>query len=84
MAARLPIISTPEVGAVRALIQNGVNGIVVPTKDSIVLAQQIHYLINNTVLREEIADNAYQTALQYKLDKIAEIYSKTLKEVASS
>jgi len=71
MAARLPIISTPEVGAVRALIQNGVNGIVVPSKDSIVLAQQIHYLINNTVLREEIADNAYQTALQYKLDKIA-------------
>jgi len=81
MAARLPVISTNEVGAVRALIKNDINGIVIPSKNSEILAHEIDRLLQDIQLREILAKNAFETALKYKLDNIAKIYIQAIQNI---
>jgi glycosyltransferase involved in cell wall biosynthesis len=55
----LPVIATEAVGAAAGgLVQSGVNGFVVPERDSIALAQAIKYILTDTKLREEMSQNA--------------------------
>lgn len=52
MSQGLPIIAS-KVGAIPELVQDGVNGILVPSEDSRALTNAISYLIDNPLVREE-------------------------------
>ena len=55
----LPVIATGAVGAAAGgLVQSGVNGFVVPERDSVALAQAIERVLTDSSLREEMAQNA--------------------------
>ena len=55
----LPVIATEAVGAAAGgLVQSGVNGFVVPERDSVALAQAIERVLTDSSLREEMSQNA--------------------------
>jgi colanic acid/amylovoran biosynthesis glycosyltransferase len=62
MSMQIPVITTPVTGNTE-LIQNGVNGILVPERDPISLAEAIEKLINNPGFRAELGQQARQTIL---------------------
>lgn len=56
MALGLPCISTDcRPGGARTLISDGVNGVIVPVKNSIVLAEKMDYLLKNPAIAETLA-----------------------------
>lgn len=57
MALGMPVVST-DVGGMPYLIENGVNGILVPPKDPEVFAKAIVELVENPVKSEAISNNA--------------------------
>ncbi len=57
MATGVPVISTP-ISGIPEVIQHEHNGLLIPEKDSIRLAQAISTLINNHALRTTYAENA--------------------------
>lgn len=57
----LPVIATDAVGAATGgLVQDGVNGFVVPERDSQALAQAIGRVLRDAELRERMSQNARQ------------------------
>ena len=59
MALGLPCISTDcRPGGAKTLIENGVNGFIVPLRDSNAIASKIEYLIDNPSIAGFIANNA--------------------------
>ena len=54
LSAGKPVISTTAVGAAYDLIQNGVNGYIVPDKDSEALFQAIKMIINDSSKQKEM------------------------------
>lgn len=59
MALGLPCISTDcRPGGARALIEDGMNGFVVPRGDAKSLAEKMSYLLNNNEISQNIGLNA--------------------------
>jgi len=57
----VPVIATDAVGAAAGgLVQDGVNGFVVPERDSVALAQALRRILDNPDLRERFSQNARQ------------------------
>ena len=57
----VPVIATEAVGAAAGgLVQDGVNGFVVPERNSQALAQALHRILNDPDLRERLSRNARQ------------------------
>jgi glycosyltransferase involved in cell wall biosynthesis len=55
----VPVVATTAVGAAAGgLVQHGVNGFIVPERDSGALAEEIKRILRNTSLREELSQNA--------------------------
>ncbi|MBN2454772.1 glycosyltransferase family 4 protein [Candidatus Woesearchaeota archaeon] len=63
MSCELPVISTP-VGYVKNYIENGVNGLFFPKKDSVTLYRTISTLIDNAALRQRLGKNARKTIVE--------------------
>ena len=59
MSNMLPVIAS-DVGGIPEIIENGVNGILVPSENPKNLAKAIKQLLENTELRKKIAQNAYK------------------------
>ena len=59
MTHRLPIIATP-VGGIPELIQEGMQGLLVPVKDTVTLARAIDRLARDAVLRRRMGEAACQ------------------------
>ena len=70
MAASLPVIISPTVGA-RDLVVNGENGFVVDRTDASAVAQRIETLLKPDI-RESMARNARKTAVACSWEKVAE------------
>lgn len=49
----LPIISTKE-GAIPEIVEDSINGYIIPEKDPVILADKIELLINNPFLRQQM------------------------------
>lgn len=84
MAARKPVIST-SVGGVSELVVDGVTGILVPPRDSQVLAQGILRLAKDPDLRQRMGEMAQKRALErFDIVQTAReyeaLYLKLLKE----
>jgi len=55
----LPVIATDAVGAAAGgLLQDGINGFVLPERDSFALAQTLHRVLDDADLREQMSQNA--------------------------
>lgn len=55
----VPVIATDAVGAAAGgLVQDGVNGFIVPERDSAALAQALQRILDNPGLREQLSQNA--------------------------
>lgn len=83
MSSGLAPIST-DVGDVRDWISDGINGFVVPTKDPVILAEQIVYLLQNrNVLKEfgiKSREIVQERADYYKeMGKVEKIYEGLIK-----
>ena len=57
MAMKLPVVST-TVTAIPEIVEDGVNGLLVPPNDEIALADAIMKLMQNPQLREQLGENA--------------------------
>ena len=58
MSQRLPVIATP-VGCARAMVEDGVTGLIVPPRRPDVLAAAMQRLMGDTALRRRLADRAF-------------------------
>ncbi|WP_242049876.1 glycosyltransferase family 4 protein [Planktothricoides raciborskii] len=78
MACRCPVVST-EVGGPIDIIENGVNGYLVPVDDFTGLANHlIHILSLSDGEWQAMSDAAYATAINYTWDDATELFEKAL------
>ncbi|MGE5402256.1 MAG: glycosyltransferase [Ignavibacteriales bacterium] len=69
-AQGLPIVST-NVGGIKDSLTDGKDGLLVPPKNPVAMAEAIEILINNKPLRKEIISNGYRTVKEMTVEKFA-------------
>lgn len=82
MAAGLPVIAS-DIGPLREIINNGVDGLLIPAKDGDALRSAIERLIKNKDLMKKLAETATKTvrnrfSLKKRIKEIEEVYEKVL------
>ena len=82
MACGLPVIATEYHTAVRDIIENGQNGILVPTGDSGALAATMIHLIDDPHERKRLAENSVEIGTRYSVDAVMERWEQLLNELA--
>jgi len=65
MCLGLPIVAT-GVGGIPELVEDGVNGILVPPKNAVALAEAISTLVNNSSLRQQMGRKGYEKSFQWR------------------
>ena len=80
MALGLPIIST-NAGGMPYLIENGVNGLLIPVKDERIMAETIINLIKNQEKAMELSVNARKKAENFDENKVRIQWHKLLENV---
>lgn len=68
MAAGLPVIVTRNTGAP---VAHGENGVVVPARDSVAIAQALRSLVEDAVLYESLSERALETAASLTVERYA-------------
>jgi GalNAc-alpha-(1->4)-GalNAc-alpha-(1->3)-diNAcBac-PP-undecaprenol alpha-1,4-N-acetyl-D-galactosaminyltransferase len=84
LACGLPIISTDCPSGPREVIQDGINGVLVPSEDISALAKAMDYLMSNEVERKRLAENAPEASRRFSLDTVTEKWELLLHEVVHS
>ncbi len=85
MALGTMCISTDcEPGGARLLIEDGINGLIVPTGDAKKLAERILYAIDNPDRREEMAQIAKKIVKQFAPSIIEKMWLKIISDILSS
>lgn len=78
MAMGTPVIAS-EVGGLAFLVQDGVNGFHVPSRDPEALAERIYTLLEDDNCRKRLGQQAHQNALRYSwpliVDRVFKVYS---------
>lgn len=81
MFAGLPIVAS-RVGGIPELVQENVNGFLVPRSDSAALSQALKMLIADKSLREQMGQMSRQRALQkFTMHRMIEEYKKLYREM---
>lgn len=80
MASGLPVVAT-DVPGTREVVQDGVQGLLVPPRDEAALARAIVALAD-TQRRSDLGQKARQRALEFSWARVAEEYLKVLAEAA--
>lgn len=87
MACGTPVVAS-QVGGLAFLVQDGVNGLVVPNDDPKLLADRLELLIRQPELREKLGRQAAAYAKEYAWEKIAQrmlqVYEEETRKVQSS
>lgn len=81
MCFGLPIVAT-KVGGIPEYVENGVNGILVPPKDSQALAKAVSLLIDNYNLRKKLSDGSFEKSFKYR-NRTWEVVGKEYYEILS-
>ncbi|MBW4445693.1 MAG: glycosyltransferase family 4 protein [Spirirestis rafaelensis WJT71-NPBG6] len=76
MACGLPVIVTSHCGAAD-LVEDGVNGFIVPPRDEKAIAEKLDFLAANELIRLEMGKAARATALSYN----QELYQQNLRQI---
>jgi phosphatidylinositol alpha-mannosyltransferase len=71
MATGKPVIAS-DISGYASLISNGVDGLLVPPKQEVPLAQAIAGLLNNDILRSDLGETGRIKAFSYGWDKISQ------------
>ena len=72
MALGLPVICTDcPAGGARMVIKDGINGLLVPVGDDLILAEKIRVLLSDETLRKQIGEKASEIRNIYSLDAIS-------------
>lgn len=71
MAAGLPVVAS-NIEGYRQVVTDGENGLLVPPRDDIRLAEGICTVLQNRALAQRLADNGMAAAREYGWDRIAE------------
>jgi glycosyltransferase involved in cell wall biosynthesis len=81
MAARTPVVATKK-GGILSIINDKVNGLLVPARNSSAIANNVNMLLENDKLRETIGDQAYATVVEkFSWKKIARKFEKQYEEM---
>lgn len=83
LASGLPLIATPTGGS-EELIKEGVNGYIVPMKNSQILAEKIITVLQNDNLRIRLGENSRQKAESLSWEKVAESYKKLYQKISEN
>lgn len=76
LAAGLPCISFDCVAGPSDLIQDGVNGFLIPEMDTETYLSKLQHLMDNVELRNNMGNQALETAKEFHISKIGEDYLK--------
>jgi glycosyltransferase involved in cell wall biosynthesis len=78
----LPVVATEAVGAAAGgLVQPGVNGFIVPERDSLSLARAINRLLADDTLRHELSENARRTVAAWDNNRMAKGFQQAIEYV---
>lgn len=84
MALGVPCISTDcRPGGARSLIEDGINGFIVPLRDKTALAEKIIYLLNNSDKSKLLAENAMLIAKSHTPNVIFAQWENFLEKIVS-
>lgn len=79
MALGMPVISTDsDGGGARILIQDGINGIIVPKRDSQAMADAMRKIADNEIFANELSLNAENVREMFSLARIIEKWRNVL------
>ena len=77
MAMGMPVVCTDcPIGGARMVIQDGINGILVPVGDYKKMAERINEIIDNKNKAVEMAASAKELRYKYSIEKIVEMWEK--------
>ena len=87
MAAGKPVVAS-DIEGYRGVLSHGKQGLLVPKRDPIALAESIAYMANNPDLRRRMGELGQQTAKTYRWENIAQrvedYYYQTMESVRHS
>lgn len=78
MANGLPVITTSRCVAGLELVEDGVNGFIVPTDDSTMLSMRINEVLENDSLRYKMAIESLKRIRPYTIENMSKIHWKIL------
>ncbi len=79
MAIGMPVVCTDcPVGGAAAVIENGVNGLLVPVADKVALARAINMIIEDSDLSQRLSQNAIEIREKLSLTNIAKEWMELL------
>ena len=80
MACGLPVITTRNCVAGVELVENGVNGYVVPNEDIMALQEKIEWVLQEDALRETMGKANLEKIKPYTIENMARVHEKVLRE----
>ncbi len=84
MSSGLPVVAT-EVGGIPEIVDDGVNGFLVPLKHPEAIAERILELNADPGIRKRLGDAARETVMErYTIDKIVGQYAEVYEEITSA
>jgi glycosyltransferase involved in cell wall biosynthesis len=81
MAAGLPVIAS-DVGGLKDFVEPGVNGLRVPPKDRVALANALTALVSDAGLRARLSEGARRTAVRYDIPHVLGQFAALIDAVA--
>jgi glycosyltransferase involved in cell wall biosynthesis len=79
----LPIVAC-KTGGIPEIIDNDINGLLVPPKNPEALAKAILYLVQNDSRRKKLGENSKQTVQQFSIEKTVQRYLELYDELLAS
>lgn len=84
MSFGLPVITTDNCNAGLELIENNINGFIVPVGNDKILADKINYLLNNVELMNNISKNNLKKIRNYTIEKMARRHLEIFNEIINT
>lgn len=75
MASGLPVVAT-DVGSIREVIKNEVNGMIIPPKNDLSIATSVIKLLGNEEYAERIAINGQESVKSFSIENTVQLYEQ--------
>ena len=81
LSCDIPVISTDCTFGPNEIIQNNINGILVPVNDKLELSKAMYKVLSDKSFAKKLASKGKQRSLDFSIDKITSQYEKLINEV---